>query len=196
MQSSWSRPRTGRPWVWRQPERECGCADDRRHLAASPSLAAWARTYERAICADSCMTSPSWPVMVRPGSPGAALASTKRTSPPTPGHRQTGCHAWDRRAFGHFGLVARATQPSANVGLVDSQRRLGAAGRHLGRGLSQQAGQFPFEAHALLPPGCNRSQRPAGRRRSRPPHLRADPARAHCRGSRWSRAIATFSSSV
>src|SRR6478735_2586022 len=48
---------------------------------STPRRSAWERTEERAICADSFMTSPSWPVRTRP-SPGTAVASTKRTSPP------------------------------------------------------------------------------------------------------------------
>ena len=41
------------------------------------------RTQECAACADSCMTSPSWPVTFRCPSPGYAVASMKSTSPPT-----------------------------------------------------------------------------------------------------------------
>ena len=39
---------------------------------------------ERAIWADSFITSPSWPVRASPGSPVHADASTNSTSPPTP----------------------------------------------------------------------------------------------------------------
>ena len=41
------------------------------------------RTHESAACADSCITSPSWPVIVSAPLPGYAVASMKRTSPPT-----------------------------------------------------------------------------------------------------------------
>ena len=36
------------------------------------------------MCADSFITSPSWPVRVSPGSPGHAVASMNSTSPPAP----------------------------------------------------------------------------------------------------------------
>ena len=52
-----------------------------------PTSAPCERVHERAIRADSRMTSPSWPVRTR-RSPGpsacVALASTNRTSPPAP----------------------------------------------------------------------------------------------------------------
>ena len=41
------------------------------------------RIHESAACADSCITSPSCPVIVRRPLPAYAVASMKRTSPPT-----------------------------------------------------------------------------------------------------------------
>ena len=63
-------------WTWNRLPSSC----DR----SMPSWSALDRTYERAICADSFMTSPSWPVTVMPDSPGIDVASTNSTSPPTP----------------------------------------------------------------------------------------------------------------
>ncbi len=48
-----------------------------RNSAASP------RSSESAACADSFITSPSWPVIVSLPVPGIAVASMNRTSPPT-----------------------------------------------------------------------------------------------------------------
>ena len=62
-------------WMW------TSCAAN--HSGASPSSAACERTQESAACADSCITSPSCPVIVSFPLPGYAVASMKRTSPPT-----------------------------------------------------------------------------------------------------------------
>ncbi len=51
--------------------------------SSTPSSAAFGRRAESAICADSFITSPSWPVRTSL-SPFADVASTKRTSPPVP----------------------------------------------------------------------------------------------------------------
>ena len=47
-----------------------------------PSWRAWARTQESAAWALSFITSPSWPVSVRPFLPDIWVASMKSTSPP------------------------------------------------------------------------------------------------------------------
>ena len=52
----------------------------RRARSLSPARA----TAESAICADSFITSPSWPVSTSFSPPGTLVASTKSTSPPTP----------------------------------------------------------------------------------------------------------------
>src|ERR1700737_1369343 len=54
-------------------------------LSSMPSSAACERTNDSAICADSFITSPSWPVRMRPlpcPSLATEVASPKRTSPP------------------------------------------------------------------------------------------------------------------
>ncbi len=49
---------------------------------ADRARSACERTHESAACADSCITSPSWPVIVSFPLPGYACASMKSTSPP------------------------------------------------------------------------------------------------------------------
>src|SRR5918997_21544 len=49
---------------------------------AMPNSAACDQRYERAARADSCITSPSCPVSVRPELPGRSVASMKRSCPP------------------------------------------------------------------------------------------------------------------
>ena len=53
---------------------------------AIPRLAARLRTYESAACADSFITSPSWPVVTTRPAPGIFRASTTSTSPPAAVH--------------------------------------------------------------------------------------------------------------
>ena len=53
------------------------------HSGARPSSSERERTHESAVWADSCITSPSCPVMVSFPVPAYAVASMKRTSPPT-----------------------------------------------------------------------------------------------------------------
>ena len=52
-------------------------------LDVRPSSSACARTHERAALADSCITSPSWPVSTSSPRPAICSASTYRRSPPT-----------------------------------------------------------------------------------------------------------------
>ena len=61
------RRRSGRPWASRRPGRGCGCRASRtsRRASSGTSSEALLRTYDSAACADSCITSPSWPVIVR-----------------------------------------------------------------------------------------------------------------------------------
>ena len=47
-----------------------------------PSVSAFERRYESAACADSFITSPSWPVRVSDPLPVILVASMKRMSPP------------------------------------------------------------------------------------------------------------------
>ena len=51
--------------------------------SSGASRATLPRTHESAACADSRITSPSWPVIMSLPSPGTAVASTNSTSPPT-----------------------------------------------------------------------------------------------------------------
>ena len=91
---------------------------------ASPALP---RTYESAACADSCITSPSWPVIVSRPRPGIAVASTNSTSPPT------GVHASPVATPGPRGPPARlGEEPAAAEQLA--RARLG--DRHLARRLA------------------------------------------------------------
>jgi len=53
-----------------------------RKLEAMPSVSDFERRYDRAACADSFMTSPSWPVRVSDPLPAILVASMKRMSPP------------------------------------------------------------------------------------------------------------------
>ena len=79
-----ARPR-GRPWERRRRGRGCGCRGSANQSSGSSgaSSPAWPRTHESAACADSRITSPSWPVIVSLPAPGIAVASMNRTSPPT-----------------------------------------------------------------------------------------------------------------
>ena len=78
--------RSARPWAPRRRARGCGCRarrTSRRQVGAE--LAGVRRARTRAPpAADSCITSPSWPVIVQLARrPGIAVASTNSTSPPT-----------------------------------------------------------------------------------------------------------------
>ncbi len=151
--------------------------------------------------ADSFMTSPSWPVTVRsdrpssPSSTGRALASTNKTSPPapvtakplaTPGTdvRSVMSASWKRARPSRSGTVSAST----TTGSLGSDATLAATFR------------------STLARARSRERTPASRVWSRTMRRSASsvtvsssariPALASCRPSRWSRAMATFSSSV
>ena len=84
----------------------------RKKSPATPSSSAFARTHESAACADSFITSPSWPVSVSVPLPGIREASTKRTSPPV------GVHARPMATPGFF--VRSSTSSSRNLGAPSS----------------------------------------------------------------------------
>src|SRR5216684_4259565 len=84
--------------------------------ASMPRSPACDRTYESAICADSFMTSPSWPVRIRlpwPFEAVVAVASTKSTSPPTP---------VTARPVATPGTDVRAATSLSNLGLPRNSR--------------------------------------------------------------------------
>ena len=75
---------TAHPSAPRRPAHACGSRACRRTSGRSPARSASARTHEqRRLGADSLITSPSWPVSVKPLPPGMPVASMKIISPPT-----------------------------------------------------------------------------------------------------------------
>jgi len=65
------------------PAGTCTCRSwSANQPGSTPSSPECERTHESAACADSCITSPSWPVIVSLPLPGYAVASMKSTSPP------------------------------------------------------------------------------------------------------------------
>ena len=55
-------------------------------LGSIPNSTACDHRYDCAARADSCITSPSWPVIVSPRPPGSSVASINKTSPPISVH--------------------------------------------------------------------------------------------------------------
>ena len=109
-----------------------------------------ARTHESAAWADSCITSPSWPVTCSSPLPGYAVASMKRTSPPTAVHGE-----------------ARSRRPDRTVRLRDSPEKR--------RGPSHSRTRVVVDRDLLglaprrpASPPCGRGRRSAARGCARP----------------------------
>ena len=142
------------------------------------------------------MTSPSWPVTCRPGSPSIEVASTKSTSPPapvtarpvaTPGTdtRSARSSAWNRWRPEQVG-AGRPRRPTTGRG--------GAAGDPDGH-LAERLAELALElAHAGLAgvAGDDGAQRGVGDLDL----VGVQAVAPHLPRSRWSRAMVTFSSSV
>src|SRR3974390_959969 len=79
------------------------------------------------------MTSPSWPVSVRPSGPSETLASTKRTSPPAP---------VTARPVTTPGTLVRSAAPQKNGGRAPRPAR-GELRRHLAQQLADLALEVP-----------------------------------------------------
>src|ERR1051326_6545749 len=95
-----------------------------------PSSSACARTHVSAICADSFITSPSWPVSVSPDSrPGIALGSTNSTYTTAPLPRRAGGHRWQSRALGRLVEHLLAPEGISDHIDVDHHGCLGLAAR-------------------------------------------------------------------
>ncbi len=155
------------------------------------------------MCADSFMTSPSWPVRVSPVPPvsaSASEASMKRTSPPapvtarpvaTPGtavRRSAGSWA----ASGTWcGRPIRARSCSAPIAAGSSRSPSSVCAATLRSTRAIARSRFRTPASRVYSPASFRS---AGSSTATSSSLR--PARSSWRGSRWSRAMTTFSSSV
>ena len=97
------------------------------------------------------MTSPSWPVSVRPPLPFIALASTNSTSPPTPvTARPVATPGTAVRAAASWKTFWRPSASRTSVD-VDRHRRHARIRRDLRRGLAQQRPELALElAHARL----------------------------------------------
>ena len=121
-----------------------------KRAASMPRLSARALTSVSAACADSFMTSPSWPVRISLPLPGVRVASMNRMSPPT------GVHASPVDTPGTLVRIAtsfskrRGPRIAGDVVDVDADR----VGRALGdphRGVAQQVADLALEvAHAGL----------------------------------------------
>src|SRR5665213_583289 len=119
-----------------------------------PSSGAWDRTKERAISADSRITSPSWPVMVRPSGPSIIVASTESTSPPAPV------------------TASPVATPGTEVRSADSKKNRGRPSQVLTSSSSTTSGRGPGSSGAATRPATLRSSFPSSRSRERTPASR------------------------
>ena len=190
------RPPTGRPWAPRRPGRGCG-----RRAAGTGAgrCPAPRRATRRSVCAaraDSCITSPSWPVSRSPRPLGSRLASMYSTSPPASVQARPGRHARlaaaSRDRSGRTRSGPSRSARSSGRPSTGSVVPLGEAPRHL----AGQPAQRPLQlAHAGLAgvAADDAPQRLVGRSSAAPPSARpAQPAAAAGSGA----AISTFSSSL
>src|SRR3989442_1205898 len=105
----------------------------------------WLRTQARAACMDSCITWPSWPVIVKPFPPFMMFASTKSTSPPD------GVHASPTATPG---CRVRSTISVSNLKLeqlhpVEERRRDGV--QHVGRADEQNSRKIELDVKVVVP---------------------------------------------
>ena len=162
-----------------------------------PSSLACERTKERAISADSFMTSPSWPVRVRPSVPSMTLASTKSTSPPAPVTARPVDHARDTlvRSAASKKKRGRPSQPRTS-GRVDDDGRGRARRTPAWWPPCATAARARARGSGLRPPGCSRPTMARSASSVTSTSSSRRPARSSWRRSRWCRAMVTFSSSV
>src|SRR5438105_1168276 len=145
------------------------------------------------------MTSPSWPVSSNPPPPlpfaSVAVASTNSTSPPVP---------VTASPVATPGTAVRAATSLSNFGLPRNSRTR--SGVIATGGVSWPVATLVATLRVILPSSRSRLRTPASRVWSVITFMIAasstvtssvfNPACVICRRSRWSRAIATFSSSV
>ena len=136
------------------------------------------------------MTSPSWPVTCRPGSPSMPVTSIVSTSPPAPGDGQAGRQTRDRRprrvlrAGSAPGRGTRATSASSTTTGVAPPFR------DASRRLARDRAELPFEpTHAGFsrPSRDDRVERGVGDRRARRRAAPPSPAGAGTGGAWRSR---------
>src|SRR4029453_7816715 len=176
-------------WMW------MSCLANQSSGRSGASSDWWPRTHDSAASADSRITSPSWPVIVSLPEPGIAVASMKRTSPPT------GVHASPVATPGSF--VRRRCSAQYLRGPSSSRARFPAIFA-LPSTLPSRASRATFRH--TVPIWRSRLRTPASRVYSSAIAFSAEAGNSICdgfspfssiwRGTRYWRAMWSFSSSV
>ncbi len=128
----------------------------RNNSGLMPSSAACDHTKLRAVFADSCITSPNWPVMVRSLPFGSSVASMYRTSPPVSVHAKpvaTPAGSSRRAISGVIGSGPSISATSSAFTVTEWPSRLR---RRLQRDLANHASQRLLQPANASFPGVRR----------------------------------------